>query len=195
MALRAVLVPAAADVDDAVAPVPDRVHHRARVRPRRNRHGRTPDSGLWDRLLPALQAPATALDATSGKRAEAELQLTDGTWQLTATDSALAQETAQTLAAAVGPAEEHEALPRIERLAALREALAALALAVARTHGPLAWFLADASSRLAPVLHWRALDAPGGRSFGTVLPAEDELADAEAAIRLLTDALTRTSHD
>ncbi|RKT09251.1 hypothetical protein BX285_6329 [Streptomyces sp. 1114.5] len=124
---------------------------------------------------------------------EAELQLTDGTWQLTATDAALARETAAALAGAVGPAGTHEALPRIERLAALREALAALALTVARTHGHLAWFLADASSHLAPVLHWRALDAPGGRSFGAVLPTDAELADAEAAIRLLTHALTRTS--
>lgn len=124
---------------------------------------------------------------------EAELQLSDGTWQLTRADAVLAQETATALAAAVGPTDTHEALPRIERLAALREALAALALTVARTHGHLAWFLSDASSHLAPVLHWRALDAPGGRSFGAVLPTDDELADAEAAIRLLTDTLTRTS--
>ncbi|MFF1798069.1 hypothetical protein ACFVXQ_28315, partial [Kitasatospora sp. NPDC058263] len=92
---------------------------------------------------------------------EAELQLTDGTWELTATDSALARKTAAALDAAIGPADTHQALSRIERLAALREALAALALTVARTHGHLAWFLADASSHLAPVLHWRALDAPG----------------------------------
>ncbi|MCG6494384.1 hypothetical protein [Kitasatospora sp. A2-31] len=123
---------------------------------------------------------------------EAQLQLADGTWDLSASDSALARQTAAALAGAVGPADVHEALPRIERLAALREALAALAMTVARTHGHLAWFLADASSHLAPVLHWRALDAPGGRAFGAVLPTDDELADAEAAVRLLTDALTRT---
>ncbi|MEU1424044.1 hypothetical protein [Kitasatospora sp. NPDC005751] len=125
---------------------------------------------------------------------EAELQLTDGTWELTATDSALARKTAAALDAAIGPADTHQALSRIERLAALREALAALALTIARTHGHLAWFLADASSHLAPVLHWRALDAPGNRSFGAVLPTGDELADAEAAARLLAAMLTRGSH-
>ncbi|MGW4895705.1 hypothetical protein ACWEQL_26110 [Kitasatospora sp. NPDC004240] len=122
---------------------------------------------------------------------EAELQLTDGTWQLTATDAALARQTASALNTAVGPADAH--LPRIERLAALREALAALALTVARTHGHLAWFLADASSHLAPVLHWRALDAPDNRTFGAVLPTGGELADAEAAVRLLATMLTRSS--
>ncbi|MFB8201665.1 hypothetical protein [Kitasatospora purpeofusca] len=121
---------------------------------------------------------------------EAELQLTDGTWQLTATDSALALQTAAALDTAVGPAETHQSLPGIERLAALREALAALALTIARTHGHLAWFLADASSHLAPVLHWRALEAPDNRAFGAVLPTGDELADAEDAVRLLAAMLT-----
>ncbi|MEU9077932.1 hypothetical protein ACFYUY_33560 [Kitasatospora sp. NPDC004745] len=123
---------------------------------------------------------------------EAQLQLTDGTWELSTPDSALARQTAEALAGAVGPADVQEALPRIERLAALREALAALATTVARTHGHLAWFLADASSHLTPVLHWRALDAPGGRAFGAVPPTDDELADAEAAIRTVAAILTRT---
>ncbi|MFB7616882.1 hypothetical protein [Kitasatospora sp. NPDC056181] len=126
---------------------------------------------------------------------EAELQLTDGTWELAVTDSDLARQAAAALTDAVGPVDAHQALPRIERLAALREALAALALTVARTHGHLAWFLADASSHLTPVLHWRALDAPDDRTFGAVLPADDELADAEAAIRLLAAILARISQD
>ncbi|MFJ9774335.1 hypothetical protein ACIRVF_24355 [Kitasatospora sp. NPDC101157] len=125
---------------------------------------------------------------------EAELQLGDGVWELRPADSDLVRQTAAALTDAVGPAEAHEALPRIERLAALREALAAVAVTVARTHGPLAWFLADASSHLAPVLHWRALDAPDNRTFGAVLPAGDELADAEAAVRHLAAMLTRTGH-
>ncbi|MEU4588248.1 hypothetical protein AB0F92_40410 [Kitasatospora aureofaciens] len=91
---------------------------------------------------------------------EAEKQLTDGTWDLVANDSALVRETATALAGAIGPADIHQALPRIERLAALREAIAALAMTIARTHGHLAWFLAQCASHLTPVLHWRALDAP-----------------------------------
>ncbi|GAA2815613.1 hypothetical protein ACFQ0M_00115 [Kitasatospora aburaviensis] len=126
---------------------------------------------------------------------EAELQLTDGTWELIVTDSNLARQTAAALDAAVGPIDAHQALPRIERLAALREALAALAVTVARTHGHLAWFLADASSHLAPVLHWRALDTRSDRTFGAALPTSGELADAEEAIRLLAAMLTRISQD
>ncbi|MFC5645138.1 hypothetical protein [Kitasatospora cinereorecta] len=36
---------------------------------------------------------------------------------------------------------------------------------------------------------------PGDRAFGAVLPADDELADAEATIRLLAATLARTSQD
>ncbi|MFJ6384110.1 hypothetical protein ACIQI7_29415 [Kitasatospora sp. NPDC092039] len=122
---------------------------------------------------------------------EAESQLTDGTWKLVARDSSLAAQTAEALREAVGPAEAQQRLPRIDRLAALREAVATLALTVARTHGNLAWFLARCASALTPVLHWRALDAPEGRTFGTVLPGTEELADAEAAVRRLAAMLAR----
>ncbi|MFJ9777882.1 hypothetical protein ACIRVF_42695 [Kitasatospora sp. NPDC101157] len=124
---------------------------------------------------------------------EAEQQLTDGTWDLVAADSSLVRETATALAGAIGPADTHQALPTIERLAALREAIAALAMTIARTHGHLAWFLAQCTSHLTPVLHWRALDAPEGRTFGAVLPTDDELTDAETAIRLLATMLDHTS--
>ncbi|MFJ9777782.1 hypothetical protein ACIRVF_42185 [Kitasatospora sp. NPDC101157] len=123
---------------------------------------------------------------------EAQRQLAKGEWEPVTGDLALARETAAALAVAVGPTDVQEKLPRIDRLAGLREALAALAVTVARTHGHLAWFLADASSHLAPVLHWRVQDGPAGSSFGAVPPADSDLADAEAAIRLLAAALTRT---
>ncbi|MFH9355386.1 hypothetical protein [Kitasatospora sp. NPDC017646] len=124
---------------------------------------------------------------------EAEYLLTKGTWDLAANESALARDTATALDNAVGPADSHQALPRIERLAALREAIATLAMTIARTHGHLAWFLAQCASHLDPILHWRALDAPDGRSFGATIPTIDELADAEAAVRLLAAMLHRTS--
>ncbi|MEW1912124.1 hypothetical protein AB0442_27400 [Kitasatospora sp. NPDC085895] len=126
---------------------------------------------------------------------EAQRQLQDGSWEPSAADRALARQTAQSLAEAVGPADVQEVLPRIERLAALREALAALAMAVARIHGHLAWFLAQCTSDLAPVLHWRALPAPDDHAFGAVLPTADELADAEQAVRLLAVTLARTGND
>nr|WP_144298855.1 hypothetical protein [Streptomyces sp. TLI_235] len=62
---------------------------------------------------------------------------------------------------------------------------------MARTHGRLAWFLAQCSSELAPVLHWRALDAPDGCAFGAVLPTAGELTDAERAVRHLAAMLAR----
>ncbi|MEV8100605.1 hypothetical protein [Kitasatospora sp. NPDC085879] len=123
---------------------------------------------------------------------EAQLQLEDGGWEPTAADLLLTRQTAVALDGAVGPADVQESLPRIERLAGLREALAGLALAVARIHGHLAWFLAQCASELAPVLHWRALPAPDGRAFGAVLPTTDQLADAERAVRLLAAMLART---
>ncbi|WP_033223034.1 hypothetical protein [Kitasatospora phosalacinea] len=126
---------------------------------------------------------------------EAQRQLVQGEWDPAPADLVLVRETAVALAAAVGPVDVQAKLARIDRLAGLREALAAIALTVARTHGRLAWFLAQCSSELAPVLHWRALEAPEGGSFGATLPDEDELADAEEAIRSLTAMLTRTAPD
>ncbi|WP_052391074.1 hypothetical protein [Streptomyces sp. NRRL B-24484] len=117
--------------------------------------------------------------------AEAERQIRDGLWELAPGDAALALKTASGLVEAVGRGGEPPVLPGIERLECLREALAVLAIGIARTHGRLAWFLAGASTALAPVLHWRVLPAEHGQSFGTVVPAPEELADAENAIRRL----------
>ncbi|WP_431683732.1 hypothetical protein [Kitasatospora sp. KL5] len=125
---------------------------------------------------------------------EAERQLDAGAWEPAARDLALVRQTAAALDLAVGPANVQEALPRIDRLAGLREALAAIALTVARTHGRLAWFLAQCSSELAPVLHWRALPAPDGHAFGAVLPDLGQLADAERAVRFLAAMLVRTGN-
>ncbi|MFD7629523.1 hypothetical protein ACFV7Q_26435 [Streptomyces sp. NPDC059851] len=124
---------------------------------------------------------------------EAESQLRNGLWVLTPEDAALARKAAAGLAEAVRPAAEQETLPVIKRLEHLREALAVLAVTLARTHGPLAWFLARASTTLSPVLTWRALPASGQRqSFGATLPTPAELHDAEESVRHLHATLTRT---
>ncbi|MEW1913479.1 hypothetical protein AB0442_34505 [Kitasatospora sp. NPDC085895] len=127
--------------------------------------------------------------------AEAERQIHDGLWELAPGDAALALKTASGLAEAVGPDSGRPPLPDIERLECLREALAVLAIGIARTHGRLAWFLAGASTALAPVLHWRVLPAAHGLSFGTVVPTPDELADAENATRRLHAVLTGIGAD
>lgn len=134
------------------------------------------------------------LEAVEQVIEEAQRQLEHLEWEPRLSDLALAWQTATALDAAVGPANVQQAMPRIDRLEGLREALAALALTVARTHGHLAWFLAQCSSQLAPILHWRALDAPDGHAFGTTLPTGDQLTDAEEAVRLLAVMLTRTGH-
>ncbi|MCU7826925.1 hypothetical protein KSNIM_35825 [Kitasatospora sp. DSM 101779] len=124
--------------------------------------------------------------------AEAERQLRDGLWELAPGDTALALKTASGLADAVGTGCDGPS-PGIERLERLREALAVLAIGIARTHGRLAWFLARASTALAPVLHWRILPAAQGQSFGTVVPTPEELADAENATRRLHTVLAGIS--
>ncbi|MFB6808290.1 hypothetical protein [Streptomyces sp. NPDC056387] len=83
-----------------------------------------------------------------------------------------------------------EALPAVERLAHLREALAVLAVALAGVHGRLAWFLGAATTALTPVLHWRALPNDHGATFGAVLPTPEQYTDAEEAIRRLHETLT-----
>ncbi|MEU2390356.1 hypothetical protein [Streptomyces sp. NPDC007369] len=124
---------------------------------------------------------------------EAETQLRDGLWKPTPEDVALARKAATGLAEAVRPAAEQEALPTIKRLEHLREALAVLAITLARTHGPLAWFLARASTTLSPVLAWRALPAANERqTFGATLPTPEELHDAEDAVRHLHTTLAHT---
>ncbi|WP_345701746.1 hypothetical protein [Kitasatospora terrestris] len=122
---------------------------------------------------------------------EAELQLHGEQWQPTPVDRTLAAQAAAELEEAVGPPEVQRALPAIECLERLRTALAVLAVTLARVHGHLAWFLAAASTALAPVLHWRALPADDGYSFGAVLPTPEQYADAEDAVRLLQQTLAR----
>ncbi|MFD0268558.1 hypothetical protein ACFVGY_18590 [Streptomyces sp. NPDC127106] len=125
--------------------------------------------------------------------AEADTQLRGGLWELDAGDAALARKAAASLAEAVGPAAEQQTLLVIKRLEHLREALAVLAVTLARTHGPLAWFLARAITALSPVLTWRALPAAGQRqSFGTTVPTPSELQDAEEAVRHLHTTLAHT---
>ncbi|MFJ9643545.1 hypothetical protein [Streptomyces sp. NPDC101206] len=85
---------------------------------------------------------------------EAEQQQQDGAWNLTPADRALALSVAAGLGEAVGAAPGQEGWPAIERLAQLREAVAVLVVAVARTHGRLVWFLAACIKALSPVLRW-----------------------------------------
>ncbi|MFJ9831808.1 hypothetical protein ACIRU2_10490 [Streptomyces sp. NPDC101169] len=122
---------------------------------------------------------------------EAMQQLQDQLWKLAASDRALASETEARLRNVVGPANSQEALPQIDRLEHLREALAVLAISLARTHGRMAWFLSGALNALEPVLRWRALPAEGGGTFGTVLVGPEEYTEAEEAVRQLQDTLAR----
>ncbi|MFJ9643687.1 hypothetical protein [Streptomyces sp. NPDC101206] len=149
-----------------------------------------------------LTQPSDRQPAAKGMRAqiaelvaEAEAQLRYGLWEPTPGDAALAHEAATGLAEAVRPPAERETLPAVKRLEHLREALAVLAVTLARTHGPLAWFLARASTILSPVLTWRALPALGQRqTFGATLATPDELADAEEAVCHLHITLAHTGN-
>ncbi|CAM5573572.1 hypothetical protein SCALM49S_10338 [Streptomyces californicus] len=89
------------------------------------------------------------------------------------------------------PLSPERELPAVTRLGHLREALAAVAIALARVHGPMAWFLGAAATALTPVLRWRAVPAPHGHTFGAVPPSLRHYAEAEAAVRRLQDTLTR----
>lgn len=120
---------------------------------------------------------------------EAEQQIHDQVWELAGHDRALAIEAEAGLRKAVGAAPAQEALPHIDRLEDLREALAVLALCLARTHGRLAWFLSSAITALEPVLRWRTLSAGRGGTFGTAEATPEQYADAEEAVRLITDTL------
>lgn len=124
---------------------------------------------------------------------EAEQQIQDQVWEVAPGDRALARETEAGLRDAVGPPDVQEALPQIKRLEHLRETLAVLAVPLARTHGRLAWFLSGALNALEPVLHWRALPADRGGTFGTVLPTPEEYTEAEDAVRRLQDVLAQIS--
>lgn len=122
---------------------------------------------------------------------EAQQQINDQQWGLAPSDRLLALQAEEGLRKAVGPPEVQEALPQKDRLEDLREALAVLALCLARTHGPLAWFLSGAITALEPALRWRAV-APGhGPTFGTAEASPEQYAEAEDAVRLLQRVLAQ----
>ena len=121
---------------------------------------------------------------------EAEQQLRDRTWVPEPADRTVAAKAAADLRAAVGAPEDQQSLSTVDRLAHLREALADLAIALAHVHGRLAWFLGAATTALTPILHWRALPAEGGFTFGAFTPTLQQYAEAEEAIRRLQRTLT-----
>ncbi|MEU1508138.1 hypothetical protein [Kitasatospora sp. NPDC005748] len=123
---------------------------------------------------------------------EAEQQLGTAGWDLTPRDRALAREVAAGLGV-VGPECGRADAVEPQRLERLREALAVLAIGLARTHGRLAWFLAGCSAALSPVLHWRALPAGDGPTFNTVVPTAEQFTQAEEAVRRLASMLARIS--
>ncbi|MFJ7955843.1 hypothetical protein ACIQ62_06090 [Streptomyces sp. NPDC096319] len=122
---------------------------------------------------------------------DAERRIHDGTWVPTPGDRTVAQKAAAGLLAAVRAPLSQEALPEVDRLARLREALAALALALAHVHGRLAWFLGAAVTALAPILQWRALPVDDGPHFGAVQPTLQQFTEAEDAVRRLQIILAR----
>ncbi|MFJ8133881.1 hypothetical protein [Streptomyces hydrogenans] len=121
---------------------------------------------------------------------EAERQLRDQAWIPAAADRVIAERAAAELHAAVGAPQAPQVLSDVDRLARLREALAALAIALAHVHGRLAWFLGAAATALAPILHWRALPSGDGPTFGAVQPTPEQYTEAEEAIRKLHAILT-----
>lgn len=122
---------------------------------------------------------------------EADQQIHDQAWELAPHDHALAVEALAGLCKAVGPPKVQETLPQRDRLEHLRESLAVLALGLARTHGRLAWFLSGAINALEPVLHWRAVSAERGSTFGTAPASPEQYTEAENAVRRLQDILAR----
>ncbi|MFF9341489.1 MULTISPECIES: hypothetical protein [unclassified Streptomyces] len=124
---------------------------------------------------------------------EAERQLRDRTWIPEPADRTVAAKAAADLGATVGDPEDQQALPTVDRLAHLREALANLAIALAHVHGRLAWFLGAAATALTPILHWRALPAEDGTTFGAVRPTLQQYMEAEEAVRRLQSTLTDIS--
>jgi hypothetical protein len=127
----------------------------------------------------------------TGLAEEAERQIRDQMWVLTPSDRDLAFQAEVGLREAVGKPESQEAMPDKERLKRLREVLAVLAINLTRTQGQLASFLSGAIAALEPVLHWRALPADHGATFGTLLPSPEQYTEAENAVRRLQDTLAR----
>ncbi|MFD9318001.1 hypothetical protein ACFWDQ_09855 [Streptomyces sp. NPDC060053] len=120
---------------------------------------------------------------------EAERLIQEQVWVLISTDRTVAAKAAADLHTAVGTEQFQQTLSEVARLEHLREALAAVAIALAHVHGRLAWFLGAAATALTPVLHWRALPAEDGRTFGAVTPALAQYVEAEDAIRQLQSFL------
>lgn len=120
---------------------------------------------------------------------EAERLIRDRTWVVAHADRHIAGKAAADLHAAIGDAQSQERLPEVHRLARLREALAAVAIALAHVHGRLAWFLGAAATALTPVLHWRALPAEDDSTFGAVVPTPEQFTEAEEAVRRLQRTL------
>ncbi|MET9934611.1 MULTISPECIES: hypothetical protein [unclassified Streptomyces] len=125
---------------------------------------------------------------------EAERLIRDRAWVLTPADRSIAAKAAADLDAAVLTPRAQQALPEVARLAHLREALAAvIALALAHVHGRLAWFLGAAATALTPVLHWRALPADDGPTFGAVAPTPEQYTEAEDAVHRFRSTLAGIS--
>ncbi|MFJ8649394.1 hypothetical protein ACIRNI_25140 [Streptomyces sp. NPDC093546] len=120
---------------------------------------------------------------------EAERLIREDVWVLTPADRTVAAKAAADLHAAVGTPQTQQALSEVDRLEHLREALAAVAIALAHVHGRLAWFLGAAATALTPILHWRAVPAEDGPTFGAVPPTPQQYTDAEDAIRRLQSTL------
>ncbi|MFC7924745.1 hypothetical protein [Streptomyces cinereoruber] len=124
---------------------------------------------------------------------EAERLIRDRVWVLTPADRIVAAKAAADLDAAVLTPQAQQALPEVDRLAHLREALAAVAIALAHVHGRLAWFLGAAATALTPVLHWRALPDEDGPTFGAIAPTPAQYTEAEDTVRQLQNALASIS--
>ncbi|MFJ7280819.1 hypothetical protein [Kitasatospora sp. NPDC098663] len=121
---------------------------------------------------------------------EAERETREGAWKITEGERLLARKVADGLTETVDVPADRQSLPEAVRLEDLREAIAVIAITLARTHGHLAWFLGGAGTALSPVLHWRSLPADPHHAFGTILPSPDQFTDAEEAVRHLRDTLT-----
>ncbi|QEV21983.1 hypothetical protein CP975_34780 [Streptomyces alboniger] len=119
---------------------------------------------------------------------EAEGLIREHVWILTPDHRLVVAKAAADLHAAVGAPQTQEALPAVERLEHLREALAAVAIALAHVHGHTAWFLGAAANVLTPILHWRALPAGDSQTFGAVPSPPERYAEAEGAVRILQRA-------
>ncbi|BFV60706.1 hypothetical protein KCMC57_up58100 [Kitasatospora sp. CMC57] len=122
---------------------------------------------------------------------DAERQIRDGAWVVREGEQLLARRAAEGLTEAIDVPADRQSLPDTLRLEDLREALAVLAITLARTHGHLAWFLGGASTALSAILQWRSLPAAPGYDFHTTIPTPDQYTDAEEAVTLLHDALLR----